>query len=234
MISQEIDKLLEKRHDFIGKIYPYYKNNTPYQEIANHVGHKNTASVSIFITTLDYLYGIKDINPKMYKSIEQLEYRIKEWNIEQEKHSPELQKYFQELSQKIKLLHKSEKHTIDNNYIIKEPGVYVYTYPQYLLSEAFDQDNRTLFKIGATGNLDSRIERQARQTEVPEDLITIRKFPTTNPFDKEENFHSILTAVGHHHKTTSGGVEWFRTSLQAIDAIAQSLKLTNVEEKEIQ
>lgn len=105
--------------------------------------------------------------------------------------------------------------------------MYVYSYPQYLLAEAFDSENKTLLKIGASGNVDKRMDRQSRQTEVPEDLIALRVFLIDDPFDIEEHFHNILIAAGQHHKTTAGGVEWFRTNLATIDAIAAALQLSN-------
>lgn len=236
MINQELDQLLNTRTDFIGKIYPLYKNNVDHKIIAQKVGHKTTSNVSIFTTALDYLYGKKTMETRMYKSLEQLEYRLKEWTAQP--HSKELQQHLHKLAVETKMLRGensifSDEELIAMTHNLKEPGVYVYTYPQYLLSEAFDEHNRTLFKIGASGNLDNRIARQARQTEVPEDLVTVRMFPTKNAFDKEEHFHNILTAAGHHHKTTSGGVEWFRTNISTIDAIAQAIGLENVEQDHV-
>lgn len=247
MIEKELDKLLKKRSDFIGKIYPYYKRGIDSERIARKVGHKNSSSITVFTTTLDYLFKRKPIDYKMWKSIEQLEYRLKEWNTGN--HSTELNIHFHNLieecakrgdksiffnpshppQEQLSKTQNSDNQNNSNNsaQAYKQPGVYVYSYPQYLLAEAFDSENKTLLKIGASGNVDRRVERQSRQTEVPEDLVTLRVFLTEDPFKIEEYIHNILIAAGHHHKTTSGGVEWFRTNLATIDAIAKALQLDN-------
>lgn len=104
-------------------------------------------------------------------------------------------------------------------------GVYVYTYPQYLLTEILTDDQRTLYKVGASQATERRLERQRRETEVPEDIEIIRIYPTEMPFEDEAHFHTILKAAGQHHKTTRAGTEWFRTSLPMLDAIADALDL---------
>lgn len=250
MIDRELDKLLKKRTDFIGQIYPYYKRNHDSNKIARKIGHKSPTTITVFTTTLDYLFKKKPLDYRMWKSIEQLEYRLKEWIAQT--HSAELTQYFQELADECakrgekSVFYSPEEtlpHSIQNHSskpieeaqksipykpaLEKQPGVYVYSYPQYLLAEAFDNENKTLLKIGASGNVDRRVERQSRQTEVPEDLKTLRIYLTENPFDIEKHFHNILIASGQHHKSTAGGIEWFRTNLATVDAIAEALGLSN-------
>jgi len=105
------------------------------------------------------------------------------------------------------------------------PGVYVYTYPQYLITELLGPDGRTLFKVGASQATEKRLAQQRRQTEVPEDIEIIRVYPSQHCFDDEYHFHTVLSQAGHHHKTTRAGTEWFRTSLPMLDAIAAALNL---------
>lgn len=105
------------------------------------------------------------------------------------------------------------------------PGVYVYTYPQYLITELLSDDERTLYKVGASQATSRRLEQQRRQTEVPEDIAIIRVYPSDDCSVDEAHFHTILKRAGHHHKTTRAGTEWFRTSLPMLDAIAEALGL---------
>jgi len=105
------------------------------------------------------------------------------------------------------------------------PGVYVYTYPQYLITELLGPDGRTLFKVGASQATEKRLAKQRRQTEVPEDIEIVRVYPSQHCFDDEYHFHTVLSQAGHHHKTTRAGTEWFRTSLPMLDAIAAALNL---------
>jgi len=101
-------------------------------------------------------------------------------------------------------------------------AVYVYSYPRYLETIS-SMDDKTLYKIGASERAISRIPRQRRQTEVPEDLILLRVFYHDDPFALEVKFHDILKAANLHHKTTQGGVEWFNCSISTIDTIAKAL-----------
>lgn len=103
------------------------------------------------------------------------------------------------------------------------PGVYVYSYPQYLSMESINPEGRGLYKIGASGSIARRVERQRRQTEVPEDLVLVRAFYSDEPFELEAKFHSILKAANMHQKTTQGGIEWFSCPLAMIDAIAKAI-----------
>lgn len=117
-----------------------------------------------------------------------------------------------------------QSSTINNLDVEHKPGVYVYSYPQYLSMESISPEGRGLYKIGASGSIARRVERQRRQTEVPEDLVLVRAFYSDKPFELEAKFHSILKAANMHQKTTQGGVEWFSAPLVMIDAIAKAIK----------
>lgn len=113
--------------------------------------------------------------------------------------------------------------TINSLIVESRPGVYVYSYPQYLAMEAISPEGRGLYKIGASGSVAQRVERQRRQTEVPEDLVLVRTFYSDEPFELEAKFHNILKAANMHQKSTQGGTEWFSAPLAMIDAIAKAI-----------
>ena len=68
---------------------------------------------------------------------------------------------------------------------------------------------------------------------MPEDPLLLRVYrsPTTSPRDLERDFHRLLRAADHVRdtKTTAGGTEWFETSTEFLDAIAQVLGLEKLD-----
>lgn len=84
-----------------------------------------------------------------------------------------------------------------------------------------------LLKIGATKDLSKRIADQRRKTEVPEDLTLVRRFPCDDPFYYENAIHNILKMAGCQHQSSTGGEEWFETTTEHLDAIADSLGLVH-------
>ena len=131
---------------------------------------------------------------------------------------------------------KSEK-LADTEYNLWQ-GVYVYTFPHYHYNPV-DRDSdppRTIMKIGQTAGQDgirARINQQMT-TAVPEDPLIYRAYRTTViaeaedgieklSRDLETQFHGILDAAGH--KRSRKGKEWFLTSLDFLDALAETWDL---------
>lgn len=105
-------------------------------------------------------------------------------------------------------------------------GVYVYSYPWYI--ENPDKNGRVLLKIGASEKgVSGRIDRQKRQTEIPEDVELLRSWNHPNPFIIEERIHNVLKELGLHYKTKRNGSEWYLTHIDAVDAIAKTFNLTS-------
>ena len=115
-------------------------------------------------------------------------------------------------------------------------GVYVYTFPTYLKVPAKYDPERFWFKIGQTGRVvEKRISDQLRSTAMPEDPVILRVY--TDPKGEasgsqvdyavlEKKFHTQLMAAGHSKTLAkSGGTEWFATTLEFLDAIAELLAL---------
>lgn len=115
-------------------------------------------------------------------------------------------------------------------------GVYVYTFPLYLKVPAKHDPERFWLKIGQTSRVvKKRVSEQLRSTAMPEDPVILRVY--TDPKSTatgsqadyaalEKQFHSQLMAAGHSKTPAkSGGTEWFATTLEFLDAIAEILKL---------
>lgn len=110
-------------------------------------------------------------------------------------------------------------------------GIYVYSFPTYLHFGTIEDQELYWVKIGSTKNsVWQRIVEQNRQTSMPEDpkLLRIYHKADMNIEDLEKKFHSTLDRVGHERsaaRRTKAGTEWFATTLDAIDAIAELLEL---------
>lgn len=110
-------------------------------------------------------------------------------------------------------------------------GIYVYSFPTYLHYGTIEDQEVFWLKIGSTKNsIWQRIVEQNRQTSMPEDPKLLRIYHT-DPMDIdliEQKFHITLEKVGHERsaaRRTKAGKEWFATTLEAVDAIADLMGL---------
>lgn len=110
-------------------------------------------------------------------------------------------------------------------------GIYVYSFPTYLHFGTVEDQEVFWLKIGSTKNsVWQRIVDQNRQTSMPEDpkLLRIYHKDQMDIDAIEQKFHLTLDRVGHERsaaRRTKAGKEWFASTLDAIDAIAELLEL---------
>ena len=110
-------------------------------------------------------------------------------------------------------------------------GIYVYSFPTYLHFGTIEDQDVFWLKIGSTKkSVWHRIVEQNRQTSMPEDpkLLRIYHKDSMDIDAIEQKFHSTLERVGHERSAasrTKAGKEWFASTLDAIDAIAELLGL---------
>jgi hypothetical protein len=110
-------------------------------------------------------------------------------------------------------------------------GIYVYSFPTYLHFGTVEDQDVYWLKIGSTKNsVWQRIVEQNRQTSMPEDpkLLRIYHKESMDIESIEQKFHSTLDRVGHERsaaRRTKAGKEWFASTLDALDAIAELLDL---------
>jgi hypothetical protein len=110
-------------------------------------------------------------------------------------------------------------------------GIYVYSFPTYLHFGTVEDQEVYWLKIGSTKNsVWQRIVEQNRQTSMPEDpkLLRIYHKDQMDIDSIEQKFHTTLDRVGHERsaaRRTKAGKEWFASTLDAIDAIAELLDL---------
>lgn len=162
--------------------------------------------------------------------------------------SPEAVAYLQSLRDLVDSIEKDDEAVIGEQTRLKEAseeltqkveklgGVYVYTFPTYLKVPAKHDPERFWFKIGQSSRVvNKRVSEQLRSTAMPEDPVILRVY--TEPKGQsvgsqvdyaalEKKFHNQLMAAGHSKTLAkSGGTEWFATTLEFLDAIAEILRL---------
>ncbi|MEJ5946541.1 GIY-YIG nuclease family protein [Pseudokineococcus basanitobsidens] len=106
-------------------------------------------------------------------------------------------------------------------------GVYVYTYPHYWRHPYSTGSERRLLKVGRTGSKAwNRVLSQARRTGMPEDPVLLRVYETDDPATVEHHFHVLLDAAEHQRSQgVAVGTEWFVTTIDFCDAVAEVLGL---------
>jgi hypothetical protein len=121
-------------------------------------------------------------------------------------------------------------------------GVYVYTFPTYLMVPAKLDPERFWFTVGQTGRVvEKRIADQLRSTAMPEDPVILRVYSGNSTElpglvsygELEKKFRQLLAAAGHS-KTSArfGGTEWFATTIEFLDQISLTLDL-RVEKRDL-
>ena len=100
-----------------------------------------------------------------------------------------------------------------------QPGLYCFTYPSTMA--------RNRFKIGMSEQgVKTRLIKEfssKERTIQPEDPIVLRLWKSDNPKEDESLLHKLLER--EHVQSATGGHEWFDTSLNRIDLIAEALLL---------
>ncbi len=111
-------------------------------------------------------------------------------------------------------------------------AVYVYSFPTYLHYGTIEDPEYKWFKIGSTENaVWQRVVDQSRQTSMPEDPVLVRVYASDalTSMEIEKKFHRTLERVGHERSSASrtrAGKEWFATTEEALDALAELMNLS--------
>lgn len=133
------------------------------------------------------------------------------------------------------------------NRLHNRTGVYVFTYPHYLLhpthpsKESEKMPDRTLLKVGYADNgILGRVNQETSGTGVPEHRRVLRAYLTPQHHAQsgryfEKSFHDLLDSAGHagpkrgSTEYQRGGKEWFYSNIEFLDRIADVLGLEIVE-----
>lgn len=113
------------------------------------------------------------------------------------------------------------------------PGIYVYSFPNLLRHPLKEDTGRTLYKVGRSEDVKKRVFQQAK-TAYPENPVILRVYQpptaTTDSTAAERRMHVVLHAATH--SWSEGGKEWFLTTLEFLDEIANLLGLSTLENSE--
>lgn len=110
-------------------------------------------------------------------------------------------------------------------------AIYVYSFPTYLHFGTIEDPELRWLKLGSTKNaVWQRILDQNRQTSMPEDPVLLRIYHSEgmDVSEIERKFHTTLEKVGHERSSatrTRSGTEWFATTEEALDALADLMGL---------
>lgn len=128
-----------------------------------------------------------------------------------------------------KLIESSESLAIKAGEL--QNAIYVYTFPTYLHFGVIGNEELTWFKVGSThGAVWKRIVEQNRQTSMPEDPVLVRVYfnESLDMLAIEKRLHRSLETQRHERSSatqTKAGKEWFATTLDSLDDLADLLNL---------
>ena len=111
-------------------------------------------------------------------------------------------------------------------------GIYVYALPHYLRYPFDPESGRTLMKVGRSDrDVIMRMREQTRTTALPEEPVLLRIYPTdeAKTSEVETRIHKTLRAFDHGRTVERmAGREWFLTTTQALDALADLMDLSPI------
>lgn len=110
-------------------------------------------------------------------------------------------------------------------------GIYVYSYA----SQLNQPGPNVMLKVGVSRNIGVRLRQQelGARGPVPERMVVCRVYAGNGTRPTEKYFHDHLNEAGHANPhpgtpTNRTGTEWFKTNLDFLDELAESLGMITV------
>lgn len=237
----ELADLLKLSRRSVAEIYREYRLGSTSSEMAEARGHDDPRKVEETLAALRILFGRQPL-PKKGDGRQLAINEAAHWLNADVELSEELQEHLNKILVLAKRTNLRTKEYEPPEPVInregprkrrpngadgRQAGVYVITRKAYF-DERVGQP-KMLLKIGYSDSVWERIA--SAQTWDPEPLEILRVFLVENPKPVELKFHVILDALEQQYQA-GGGVEWFDTSLDLIDAIADSLSLRDCSKDE--
>lgn len=242
---EEIDKILDEYGHRLGEVWSGLKEGLSDDEIAESVGLANSHNVYLYRTAIEIIRKERSV-PDKPTSAERYARNIRGFlkdgkNQLSESASENLTQLLEECNHNA-----SDEKAIDEQSREMEQetreqessgrsGIYVYTLPHYYRhpkEPGSDDDlyDRTLFKVGMSELDAEKRVREQSTTALPEPPSLLRIYsPKENNDDIpkiEKKLHKILRAANHKQNREKGaGKEWFLTSLEFLDAVAEIMDL---------
>lgn len=242
-IKSEIESILEKDVLLLGSIFRVMQEGvTNALEIADKSGASNRGVVYNYLKMIKAI--LEEALPNSASVSRNAARSITRLIRNTEAISPETLNYLNAIRSKLienaeaenAVLHDQESIEAQSAALAKKAsiiqhGIYVYSFPTYLHFGTVEDTDVFWLKIGSTRNsVWQRIVEQNRQTSMPEDPKLLRIYHKYGMDIEviEKKFHNTLVKVGHERsaaKRTKAGTEWFATTLDAVDAIAELMEL---------
>jgi T5orf172 domain len=241
-VLSELKVILSQDEKLLGTIFNLYeKGLTNAQELASKSGAANRGVV---YNNLNILKSILMGEMPTGASISRQSIRAIDRLIKNNQISTNLLNYFdnlrralQENSENLSAVNHDREMLEKSSDLLSEKAsnfkhaIYVYSFPTYLHYGTIEDPDLIWLKIGSTRNsVWQRIVEQNRQTSMPEDpkLLRIYHKDGMDLSIYEKKFHDTLEKVGHERSAASrskAGREWFATTLNALDALAELMEL---------
>lgn len=242
-VLAEIQNLLRNDDSLLGGIFKAQENGVtePKDLVAEGLG-ANTGVVSkyravIAAITLGSVPKTTDLAKRTYRAIDRIRNSATAISTETSNYLEYLFRDLYNFSQDENIAFEEAGKLIESSdSLAKKAGelenaIYVYTFPTYLHFGVIGNGELKWFKVGSThGAVWKRIVEQNRQTSMPEDPVLVRVYfnPNLDMVAVEKRLHRSLETQRHERSSatqTKAGKEWFATTLDSIDDLADLLQL---------
>jgi hypothetical protein len=242
-VRSEIVELMRQDDSLLGGIFRAQESGITDPKELNAQGFgANPGVISnyrtvISVVTSGVLPTSTELAKRSYRAIDRLRKDSREISTETSRYLETLFQNLYEISRDEKIAAEETGKLIESSdSLAKNAGelknaIYVYTFPTYLHFGVIGNDELKWFKVGSTqGAVWKRIVEQNRQTSMPEDPVLVRVYfnPSLDMSAVEKRLHRSLETQRHERSSathTKAGKEWFATTLDSIDDLADLLNL---------
>jgi len=249
-VIAEIEELIRRDDSLLGGIFNAQEQGiTDAKELVSEGFGANTGVVSnyrtvITLITSGSLPSSIELAKRGYRAIDRLRKNATEITPETSAYLDNLFRELNEFSRDEKVAAEETGKLIESSDSLAKKAseiknaIYVYSFPTYLHFGVIGNEELKWFKVGSTqGSVWKRIVEQSRQTSMPEDPVLLRVYfnESLDMLSLEKRLHRSLEIQRHERSTatqTKAGKEWFATTLDSIDDLADLLQLTIVKNVE--
>jgi hypothetical protein len=244
--SSEVAAVLRADESLLGEIFRLHESGLSELQIQEQQGVATIGYVYSYLRSARVLRGSPDFpdRPSVARRVGQSFRRVLKSPTLSADVRSELEADLQRLDDVVSNEEKAEKEVVEASTATVEAEsqvecgdqvgdgvIYVYSLPHYLKHRVHSETGRTYLKVGRTSAEPmGRVQRQGRQTGLPEDPVLLRHYRDLSGgrplHDLERLFHQLIEAADHERPAArSAGREWFATSVKFTDALALALGL---------
>jgi hypothetical protein len=242
-VRAEIEDLIRQDDSLLGGIFKAQESGmTDAKELVAQGFGANTGVVSNYRTVLALitsgsLPSSTELAKRGYRAIDRLRKSTGEISSETSAYLDKLFRDLTDISRDEKIAAEETGKLIESSDSLAKKAseiknaIYVYSFPTYLHFGVIGNDELTWFKVGSTqGTVWKRIVEQNRQTSMPEDPVLLRVYfnESLDMLAIEKRLHRSLETQRHTRSSatqTKAGKEWFATTLDSLDDLADLLQL---------